>query len=65
MKRKNHKAQNYIICTPDLGRIEKFAEQSEIPKMVKQLRKEQGTKKLLIFCRAYLIENDLKRQKKL
>ena len=52
--------KDIIICTPNLSRIIKLENQSELPEVIKKLRKEHGTKRLQIFVRAYIIEEGLK-----
>lgn len=53
----------YIICTPNLSRVIKVSEQADMPKIIKELKKEKGTKRLQIFCRAGEIEKYLKDKK--
>jgi len=55
----------YIICTPNLSRVVKVSDQSQLPKVIKELRKEHGAKRLQIFCRAVVIESGLKQKKEL
>ena len=54
---------NIIICTPNLSRIVKVAKQADLPKVIKKLKEEYGTKRLQIFTRAGLIEQYLKDKK--